>query len=336
MGRLSSQFVTRSSARARETLNGIPSVALGRYPTPVDELARLRAALGPAAPRLLVKRDDAIPFAFGGNKVRKLEMVLADAQSQRADTVITVGGVHSNHARVTAAAAARLGLSCLLVINGERPIHPAGNARLHELAGATIQYVPDRARRVPAMERAVERLRKEGRHPYPIPLGASNSLGALGYVRAVGEIVSQGLVPDAIVVASSSGGTLAGLLAGIELHALATRVIAVSADDLAADIAAEVRRILDGMAPLLGLDVPPATGAEIVVDDSFVGDGYGIPTAASREALELTARTEGLFLDPTYTAKAMARLIAGTRRAEFRPDETVLFWHTGGQVELTA
>jgi 1-aminocyclopropane-1-carboxylate deaminase/D-cysteine desulfhydrase-like pyridoxal-dependent ACC family enzyme len=336
MARLSSQFVTRAHQRARDALSGVPAVSLARYPTALEDLPRLRAALGTGAPRLVAKRDDSISFAFGGNKVRKLEMVLADAVVREADTLVTIGGVHSNHARVTAAGAARLGMECVLVINGERPAHPTGNARLHELAGARIEYVPDRAARIPTMHRVVERLVVSGRRPYPIPLGASNPLGALGYARAVGELVSQGLVPDAIVVASSSGGTLAGLLAGVDLHALATRVIAVSADDPAADITAEVRRILDGMGPLLGQDGPMAPGSQVQVDDSFVGGGYGVPTRESTEALQLAARTEGLFLDPTYTAKAMAGLIARVRTGAFTPDETVLFWHTGGQVELTA
>lgn len=335
MARLSSQFVTRAHQRARDAVLAIPTVSLGRYPTPLEELTRLRSAL-PDGPRLLVKRDDAIPFALGGNKVRKLEMMLADAKVRNADALVTIGGVHSNHARVTAAAAARLGLSCHLIINGTRPDRPTGNARLHQLVGATIEYVSDRSARVPAMEHAMERLRAEGRRPYAVPLGASTPLGALGYVRAVGELVSQGLVPDAIVVATSSGGTLAGILAGVELHTLATRVIGVSADDPAAAIAGNVRSILEGMASLLGMDTAPAAGLEIEVDDSFVGDGYGIPTNASTEALEVAARREGLFLDPTYTAKAMAALIAYVRAGRFRGDETVLFWHTGGQVELTA
>ena len=335
MARLSSQFVSRSHQRARDALAGFPTASLARYPTPLEELPRLRGAVG-TGPRLLAKRDDAISFGLGGNKVRKLELVLAQATGEGADTVVTIGGVHSNHARVTAAAAARLGMACVLIINGERPAHPTGNARLQELAGARIEYVPDRASRVPAMERAVERLRAEGRRPFAVPLGASTPVGAMGYARAVGELVSQGMVPDAIVVASSSGGTLAGLLAGIELHALATRVVAISADDPAADIAATVRGILDGMSPLLGLDVPLAGGLGIEVDDTFVGEGYGVATPASVEATELAARTEGLFLDPTYTAKAMAGLISYVRAGRFRSDETVVFWHTGGTVELVA
>ncbi|MSR06792.1 MAG: pyridoxal-phosphate dependent enzyme [Gemmatimonadetes bacterium] len=335
MARLSSQFVSRTHQRARDAVAALPTVSLGRYPTAVEELTRLRGALG-AGPRLLVKRDDAIPFALGGNKVRKLELVLGEAKSQNADTLVTVGGVHSNHARVTAAAAARLGLGCRLLINGARPDRPTGNARLHELTGATIEYIPDRAARAPAMASALEQLRAQGKRPYAVPLGASTPLGALGYVRAVGELVSQGLVPDAIVVATSSGGTLAGILAGVELHTLATRVVGVSADDPAASIAAVVRDLLDGMTPLLGLDVPLGAGLTIEVDDSFVGGGYGVATPASTEALELAARSEGLFLDPTYTAKAMAALISYVRTGRFRGDETVLFWHTGGQVELTA
>src|SRR6185503_817735 len=163
------------------------------------------------SPRLVVKRDDAIPFAFGGNKVRKLEMVAARALADGADTLITVGGVRSNHARATAAAAARLGLKCVLIINGAPPAHPTGNALLDRLVGAEIEYVGSREERVPAMRRAAERLQAAGRHPFEVPLGASTPLGALGYVRAVAELAGQDCVPDVVIVASSSGGTLAGL-----------------------------------------------------------------------------------------------------------------------------
>ncbi len=264
-----------------------------------------------------------------------MELVGAQAVSEGADTLITIGGVHSNHARVTAATAVRLGMKCLLVINGSRPEHPAGNAFLHELLGADIEYVATRDERVPAMRRAAERLVAEGKRAFEIPLGASTPIGALAYARAVGEVLLQGPAPDAIVVASSSGGTLAGLLLGCRLHGLQTRVLGVSADDPATVIQSEVRRILDGVGGVLGPEGEAAARAcRVEVNDSYVGEGYGIPTAESREAVELAARSDGLFLDPTYTAKAMSGLIDHVRQGSFGSDDTVLFWHTGGQVEL--
>jgi 1-aminocyclopropane-1-carboxylate deaminase/D-cysteine desulfhydrase-like pyridoxal-dependent ACC family enzyme len=304
-------------------------VALFTEPTPVEEMSRLRAALG-AHPRLLVKRDDAISFGFGGNKVRKLEYVLAQARANDADTIVTLGGVQSNHARATAAAAAKLGLRCVLIINGAKPEHPTANALLDRLLGAEIEYIPTRNERTEASERVMSRLRDEGRRPYFLPLGASTPTGAFGFVTAIGELVGQGIVPDVIVHASSSGGTQAGLVAGTALYGINTRVIGVSADDPADSIAATVRRIVRGIDGLENFD------GTIEVDDTRVGAGYGIPTDASCEAQELAARTEALFVDHTYTAKALGAMIAYVRDGRFDTDESVLFWHTGGQVGLFA
>jgi len=298
-------------------------------PTPVQEMSRLRAALG-GGPRLIVKRDDAIPFGFGGNKVRKLEFVVADGLAAGADVLVTVGGVQSNHARATAAAAAKLGLGCVLVLNGSPPERPTANAVLDRLLGAQIEYIPSRAERRAASDEVMARLRAEGRHPYFVPLGASTPVGALGFVSAVDELVEQGVVPDVIVHAGSSGGTQAGLVAGLARHRLATRVIAVSADDPAESVAATVRDIVRGIDGLSGFDGP------IEVDDRHVGAGYGAPTDASRNAQELAARTEALFVDHTYTAKALGALVTYVRDGRFDANQTVLFWHTGGQVGLFA
>ena len=313
-----------------------PAVALGELPSPVEEVHRLRGALGGGA-RILVKRDDAIPFGFGGNKMRKLGIVLAQAIAEGADTLITVGGVQSNHARATAAAAAKLGLKCHLVANGARPEKPTANALLDSLLGAEVEYVSARTDRVPAMQRAAERIRAAGGHPVEVPLGASTPIGAIGFLRAVGEMLEQGVRPDVIVHATSSGGTQAGLVAGCALHRLPTRVIGVSADDPAADVERQVRSIIAGMSvplgPVLG---EVARDVRIEVDDTFVGGGYGVPTPASIEAQQLAARTEALFVDHTYTAKALAALIAYVRDGRIPADATVLFWHTGGQVGLFA
>ena len=312
------------------------SVALGHFPTPVEELARFRQTLG-LSQQIFIKRDDAISFGFGGNKVRKLRYVIPHLKRQGLDTIVTCGGVQSNHARATAAAAAAHGLACHIVINGTEPTRPTGNALLNRLLGATCEYIGGREGRGPAMEAAVARLRAEGRHPGIVPLGASTPIGALGFADAVAELVAQQTVPDVIVHACSSGGTSAGLLAGVAMHDLATRVVGISADDPPTAVEGQIRSIVQGMAPILGLD-PVALDAAIwvEVDDGFVGTGYGDPTPASTEAQQVAARTEAIFVDHTYTAKALAGLIAYCRDGRIPPDATVLFWHTGGQVALFA
>lgn len=316
-------------------LRSLPSVPFAPAPSPVEELANLRAALGGES-RLLVKRDDAIAFAFGGNKVRKMRLVAARAQGSGADTFITTGGVQSNHARVTAAAAAKLGMKCILIANGTRPERATGNALLDGLLGADVRYVATREDRGPGMQRAAEEVLRNGGAPFVIPLGASTPLGAAAFVEAIAELADQIDPPDVIIHATSSGGTQAGLIAGCTLAGWSTRVIGISADESSTALERDVRELLGGLAELLGFTPSRFALAPIVIDDAFVGSGYGVPTVASREAIELTARTEALFLDPTYTAKAMAGLISRVRRRAFDRGHTVLFWHTGGQVGLFA
>ena len=322
-------------AELRGALRPFASLPLVPAPTIVEPLPRLASALG-CSSRLLVKRDDAIPFGFGGNKVRKLALVAARAQAEGADTLITAGGIQSNHARATAAVAAKLGMAAVLVANGDRPSRLAANALLDALLGAEVVYVPARDARTPAMNDLAGRLTAEGRRPYVIPIGASIPLGALAFVAAVPEVVEQGCTPDVIIHSTSSGGTQAGLVAGCRLLGLRTRVIGISADDPSPSLCATIQSLVDGVAELLNVTSGLTSGTAIEVDDSFVGEGYGIPTERSREAIELAARTEALFLDPTYTAKAMAGLIAYVRQQKFTPRQTILFWHTGGQVGLFA
>jgi D-cysteine desulfhydrase len=325
-----------TSAALREALARFPSLPFVVSPTLIEPMPRLRDMLG-GGPRLLIKRDDAIAFGFGGNKVRKLAFVGARAQADGADTLITAGGIQSNHARVTAATAAKLGMRAVLVANGAEPERRTANALLDSLLGAEVIHVPSRADRVPMILEIAERLRADGRHPFAIPIGASTPLGALGYALAVAELSDQDRPPDVIVHSSSSGGTQAGLVAGCRLLGLRTRVLGISADEPAAVLQAQVRAIVSGIADLLDMDPHKlARGTAIEIDDRFVGDGYGIPTDGSREAIDLTARTEAIFLDPTYTAKAMAGLIAYVRQQKFVENQTVLFWHTGGQVALFA
>lgn len=320
-----------------DALCALPSLSLAQYPTPVEPLSRLRAALG-AGPRLLVKRDDAISFAFGGNKVRKIEMLAARALEDDADVLITTGGVQSNHCRVTAGAAARLGMRCVIVANGTPPARATGNALLDQLYGAEVEYVATREERAPAMEAIAGRLRSEGRHPVVIPLGASTPLGAAGVARAVGELLSQLDEPPAYIFHStSSGGTQAGLVAGCALYDLETRVIGISADEPADRLRDTVSGIVERLGGLLGMDGKKlAASREIEVDTRFIGAGYGAPTEASAEAQSLLARTEAIVVDHTYTAKALAGLIDWVRDGRFRESDTVLFWHTGGQVAVFA
>jgi 1-aminocyclopropane-1-carboxylate deaminase/D-cysteine desulfhydrase-like pyridoxal-dependent ACC family enzyme len=321
--------------RALAALEQVPSIALGHYPTPIEEADRLREALG-CRPRLLIKRDDAIAFGFGGNKVRKIEMVAARAQAEGARLLITTGGVQSNHCRVTAAAAARLGMACVIVANGTPPERLSGNALLDSMFGADVLYVGSREERAPAMERVAADARARGHRPFIIPLGASTPLGALGFARAVGEMVGQ-VVPDFIFHSTSSGGTQAGLVAGCAMHGLATRVIGISADETVAGLQSTIGGIIRGMGDLLGLDgAALASARPIEVDDGFVGDGYGMPTAASREAQSLLARSQALVVDHTYTAKALAGMIAWLRDGRVPADATAMFWHTGGQVGVFA
>jgi 1-aminocyclopropane-1-carboxylate deaminase/D-cysteine desulfhydrase-like pyridoxal-dependent ACC family enzyme len=325
-----------SLSSARERLLALPHIALGALPTPIDDAPRLRDAIGMGG-RLVIKRDDALPFGFGGNKVRKLGLVAAQAQRDGVDTLITCGGVQSNHCRATAATAARLGMECHIVANGTRPDRLSGNALLDQLLGAEVTYVAQRTDRNPGMAALANRLRAEGRTPLVIPLGASTPLGALGLALGVGEIARQGIVPDVIVHATSSGGTQAGLLAGCALFGLPTRVIGISADDPVDEIGEIVTSLCGGIEEMLSLPVGAIGAASrFEADASFVGDGYGIPTDGSREAQSLAARSEALFTDHWYTAKALSGLIAYARAGKFQDGQTVMFWHTGGQVSLFA
>lgn len=316
---------------ARERLEALPSLQLGHLPSPIDELARLRDVIGMKA-RLLAKRDDAIPFGFGGNKVRKLTLVAADALQKGADALITCGGVQSNHCRATAAVAAQLGLACHIVANGTKPERPSGNAFLIATYGAQLTYVASRQERAPMMNQIAANLRSSGGNPFVIPLGASTPLGAMAIARGVGEMVAQGVTPGVIVHATSSGGTQAGLIAGCALYSPSTRVIGISADDPAHEIRDVVLRLVGGIEGALGLATGSLGGPQrCEVDDTFVGAGYGIATDESSVAQQLAARFEAVLTDHWYTAKALAGLIHRARNGEFDTAGTVLLWHTGGQ-----
>lgn len=308
-----------------------PRIPLGHFPTPLHPLPRLSALLG--GPALWIKRDDQSGLALGGNKVRKLELLMADAQAMGADVVLTTGGLHSNHCRLTAAAAVRAGLKCILILRGDPNEPLTGNLLLDHLLGADVRVFDCRPEeREVIMERVAEEERAAGRRPYVIPLGGSNGLGAMAYALAMRETSEQaaalGLRVDHVVVASSSGGTHAGMVLGCRYYGLPWKVWGISPDLSETDLQETVARVLARGASMLGEG--PVEPEEIVAVDAYVGPGYGVMTPECRGAIRLAAETEGLLLDPVYTGKAFAGLIGLARQGTWRQDENVVFWHTGG------
>jgi D-cysteine desulfhydrase len=319
----------------------IPRLHFAHLPTPIEPLPRLgrtlRQAQGDALnlPRLLVKRDDQTGLAFGGNKTRKLEFLVAEAQAQNARTLITAGAVQSNHCRQTAAAAARFGFDCILVLTGEPPERSSANLLLDSLLGAKVVWAGGRENRERVLAEAFEQAKTEGKQPYLVPYGGSNTTGALGIVYAMEEFLKQGEKADWIVFASSSGGTQAGLTLGARLFGYTGRLLGISVD--------EPRKRLQVRAAGLASDTSEKFGKriefspeEILVNDDYCQAGYGVLTGAEREAIRLFAQTEGLLLDPVYTGRAAAGLIDLARKGFFKKEESVLFWHTGGQPALFA
>ena len=312
-------------------MKSLPRLRFAHLPTPVEPLPRLSAALG--GPRLLVKRDDLTGLAFGGNKTRKLEFLIAEAQANGARTLITAGAVQSNHCRQMAAAAARYGFESILILAGE-PSAPSGNLLLDQLFGSEIVWAPP-DRRDQVLKDAFQSAWEAGRRPYLIPYGGSNATGAAAYVFAMQELLQQDPSPDWIVFPSSSGGTQAGLALGARLFGYKGKVLGISVDQpgprLRQDVAALAGSTADFLAEKLSFSPD-----DILVDDSFLGGGYGVMGQPELEAIRLFARTEGLLLDPVYTARAAAGLIDLTYRGFFASGQTVLFWHTGGTPALFA
>jgi D-cysteine desulfhydrase family pyridoxal phosphate-dependent enzyme len=313
-----------------------PRVSLGHFPTPIDELARLSQILG--GPRILVKRDDLTGLATGGNKTRKLEYLIADALQQGAKTVITGGAAQSNHARQTAAAAARYDLRCVLVLSPMAPKRITGNLLVDDLVGAQVRWTGDRDGHTVMQEVAREELAAQ-RKPYVIPYGGSNAIGASAYAQAMDELVRQLLERnervDYIVLASGSGGTQAGIVVGARAINFRGRVLGISVSKPADALGKLILELAQQTATHLELLFQIDADA-VQVNDGYVGAGYGILGEGEREAIRLVARTEGLLLDPVYTGRAMAGLIDLIRRGEFSRGETVLFWHTGGTAGLFA
>ena len=314
----------------------IPRISLAPLDTPVEKMARLSAALS-GGPSLFIKRDDFIGPLVWGNKLRKLEYSFARARDEGADTIITCGAVQSNHARTTAMVARRAGLKCILVLNGEEPAEARRNYKISKLMGVEIRLVAGRDDRDRGMLKAAEDVRAQGGKPFIIPLGASDSNGTPGFVHAMFELKTQqedlGLRFSHIVVSTSSGGTQGGLEAGKRIAGMHDiKIIGISADDSSSDIC---KKVLSAANPILehtGLSTLQCE--ELTVDDRFTGPGYGVPSPESERAAAMFLDYEGILLDQTYTGKAAAGLIGLIEAGHFSSKDKVLFWHTGGLVNL--
>ena len=327
------------SAENHMRLATIPRIPLATLPTPLQDAPRLTESLG--GPRILIKRDDLTGFGLGGNKARKLEFLLADALAQGADTVVTAGGPQSNHCRMTAAAARRLGLQPVLVFYGDPPPETQGNLLLDEILGAALVYTGERERA--SVDRALEEvcadLREQGRVPYAIPRGGAVPLGDAGYVVCALEMETQffeqGVQPTHVFCATGSCGTQAGLLAGAIAYRAGYRIYGVTVSRSPDECRTRVRRLAEETLALVGVEAA-VRPEQVVVYGDYIGQGYGIPTKEGAEAIRLLAQTEGLFADPVYTGKALAGLIDRVRRGELTAEHTVVFLHTGGAPALFA
>jgi L-cysteate sulfo-lyase len=330
-------------------LDRFPRVALCHRPTPLESLDRLTAHLG-GGTKLFVKRDDCTGLALGGNKTRKLEFLMADALQAGATTVVTIGGVQSNHCRQTAAAAAKLGLRCELLLPhvsrfASSTYEVGGNVMLDRLLGARLHAV-DNMDAVPArVEQVLQSIRSRGEVPYFIPTGGSTALGALGYVDAAFELAAQAKVLnlrlDHMLVTTGSSSTHAGLVVGFAAVEMSGEfdcrptITGISVYRQQPEAASTVRQRAQETADLLGLECPDLNDRVTVIDD-YLGAGYGEPTEGMVEAVSLAARLEGLLIDPVYTGKTLAGLIDLVRKGHFEPRDNVVFWHTGGTPALFA
>ncbi len=311
----------------------LPRKEFAHLPTRVDRLPRLSGLLN--GPELLIKRDDQTGLALGGNKTRKLEYLIGDAISKNANMVLTTGAAQSNHCRQTAAAAARCGLDCTLILVGPEPEQPSANYFLDLLLGANIIWT-DKESRDLTLERAFQEAKGAGADPYLIPYGGSNALGAYAYYQAYQELLEQldPDLPDWIVFASSSGGTQAGMhLAMLILKG--PQVLGISVDEPAERLRGNIARIAEDLTDILGMEIW-IDPDQVLVNDDYTGEGYGILNDLDREAIRLFAEAEGILLDPVYTGRAAGGLLDLIRSGFFDKDDKVLFWHTGGTPGLFA
>jgi len=331
-----------SPASLRALCERLPRVSLAFQPTPLQELPRLSKLLG--GPRILIKRDDLTGLAFGGNKPRKLEFMMADALAQGADTIVTSAAAQSNMLRMTCAAARQLGLDIHLVMRGTGNEPAQGNLLLDYLFGADMTFIkttdPYSQLSVEVMQRIVADLKARGRRPYVIDMRyESGALATLGYVRASAELQEQfvalGLERPIVICSTGSGTTQAGLLLGGELLGAGFRPMGVSVQQSTEKMVPRVVEKVQKAAALLGVSTR-LTGEEVVIDDRWIGPAYGVPTPECVEAIKLLARTEGIVLDPVYSGKGLSGLIGRIREGSLGADDTVVFIHTGGTPALFA
>ncbi|UVI37348.1 D-cysteine desulfhydrase [Brevibacterium spongiae] len=331
-------------------LNPFPRRSYTDGPTPLEHLPRLSAELG--GPQIWIKRDDRLGLAQGGNKTRKLEFLVADALSKGADALITVGGVQSNHCRLTLAAARAEGLDCHLIVEedlgpegvglgpaGANPPEFTGNFLLFDLLGAdSVRVLGNGSDLLGEAEALAESLRAQGKSPYVIPVGGSNPIGALGYVDCAHEMLTQFaeavLQPTNIVTPSGSAGMQAGLIVGLHAAGSDIPVVGINVSRSRVDQEPKISDLVDSTAHLL--DLTPVPRERTVALGDYVGTGYALPTPGMTEAVRLIARTEGILLDPVYTGKAAAGLIDLVRQGRFGTDDTVVFIHSGGVPGLYA
>lgn len=310
----------------------IPRVKIAHLPTSIEALPRLSSTLG--GPHLFVKRDDQTGLAMGGNKTRKLEYLIAEALANGAKTVITAGAIQSNHCRQTAAAAARFGLECILVLAGDPPPSSTGNLLLDRLLGAEVIWANQSERDV-ILKLTFDTAWQSGKRPYLVPYGGSNATGACAYAFAIQEMLEQGFRPDWIVFPSSSGGTHAGMALGARLFGYEGNVLGISVDERHEILTDRVASLANMTADFLGESVN-LKPTDILVDANYIGSGYGVMGESEKEAIQLFARHEGLLLDPVYTGRAGGGLLDLIRKGKFKHEETILFWHTGGSPALFA
>jgi D-cysteine desulfhydrase family pyridoxal phosphate-dependent enzyme len=340
---------TDAARAGRSAIDALPRVPLATLPTPLHELPRLRGALGGPArcPKLLIKRDDLTGLALGGNKARKLEFLIGDALARSATVVVTTGAAQSNHARMTAAAARAAGLRVELVLTAEPNPPLQGNLLLDRLFDATIHFVPPPADPTLAtsdeeeakVAEVMANLRARGERPYLIPVGGSSGVGVLGYFAGTPELLAQlaalGEHPTRLYFASGSRGTQAGITLGAKHFRAPYEVYGVAVSGGESFKRERALRIANDAAGLAAINTR-VTDADLVTDQDFIGEGYGIATPECLEAVRLLARTEGILLDQVYTAKAMAALIRHARDGVIESAATVVFVHTGGAPALFA
>lgn len=317
----------------------LPKFPLAFLPTPLQRLRNLEAALGAGTPRIWMKRDDLTGLAFGGNKARKLEYLVEDARRQGATVLVSEGAVQSNHARMTAAAARVAGMRCVLVLNAEHSDDVVGNLLLDHLLDADVRVTPTREERNALMATIGDEMRAAGEVPYVIPTGGSVPLGAASYVAAVAETLEElrgvGEAPVSLFFASGSLGTQAGLVVGARAYSAPFEVEGVAVLHPVEQLVNRCADLATRTAELIGLEAR-FTPDDIRLDGGYVGEAYGVATPEGMEAIRLLAQTEAILLDPVYSGKAMAALLAAIRTGRFAADDSVLFLHTGGGPSLFA